>query len=109
MVLDPSLMRMADGRAGLRDGGWILINSDRMPQALALPARYQVATVDANLIVVKDRLGPRTAPIVNTAILGAFARATGLVGLEAVTEAARAAVAHADRDGGLRHRVSRPA
>ncbi|HIC93254.1 MAG TPA: hypothetical protein EYP09_03280 [Anaerolineae bacterium] len=37
-------------------------------------------------------LGTRTAPIVNTAILGAFSRITGIVGLEAVLEAVRETV-----------------
>jgi Pyruvate/2-oxoacid:ferredoxin oxidoreductase gamma subunit len=32
-------------------------------------------------------LGSRATPIVNTAILGAFAKATGLVGIDAVVEA----------------------
>jgi Pyruvate/2-oxoacid:ferredoxin oxidoreductase gamma subunit len=48
-----------------------------------------VATVDANAIAIKYKLGPQSAPIVNTAILGAFARATGIVGLEAIAEAVR--------------------
>ena len=51
-----------------------------------------MATVDANAIAVKYRLGPRNAPIVNTAILGAFARLTGIVSLETLCEAVRSAV-----------------
>ena len=49
--------------------------------------RYRIATVDANSIAVKYGLGSRATPIVNTAILGAFSAATGLVSLKAVTEA----------------------
>jgi Pyruvate/2-oxoacid:ferredoxin oxidoreductase gamma subunit len=48
--------------------------------------------VDANQIAFKYRLGPRNAPIVNTAILGAFAQLSGIIGLEALCEAVRAAV-----------------
>lgn len=43
--------------------------------------------VDAAGIAVAHRLGSPSNPIVNTAILGAFARATGLVGIAAVEEA----------------------
>lgn len=92
MVLDPSLMQVVDVTAGLKEGGWILINSEQAPESFRLPSTFRVATVDANRIAIKYRLGPRTAPIVNTAILGAFARITGIVSLEAVTEAVRAAV-----------------
>jgi Pyruvate/2-oxoacid:ferredoxin oxidoreductase gamma subunit len=48
--------------------------------------------VDANHVAFKYRLGPRNAPIVNTAILGAFARLSGIVGLEALSNAVREAV-----------------
>jgi len=92
MVLDPSLMLVVDVTAGLKPGGWVLINSDQAPEAFHLPAGFRVATVDANAIAIKYRLGPRTAPIVNTAILGAFARITGIVSLDAVTKAVQAAV-----------------
>ncbi len=92
MVLDPSLMQVVDVTAGLKEGGWILINSEQPPAAFPLPPQFRVATVDANAIAIKYRLGPRTAPIVNTAILGAFARITGIVGLEPVLAAVREAV-----------------
>jgi pyruvate ferredoxin oxidoreductase gamma subunit/2-oxoisovalerate ferredoxin oxidoreductase gamma subunit len=46
-----------------------------------------VATVNANTIARAHGLGSKTQPIVNTAILGAFAAGSGLVSLEAVCEA----------------------
>ncbi|MBI4719945.1 MAG: pyruvate ferredoxin oxidoreductase, partial [Chitinivibrionia bacterium] len=52
----------------------------------------RVAAVDANTIAWKHRLGSRSTPIVNTAILGAFARSTGLVGLDSVVKAVLEAV-----------------
>jgi len=48
--------------------------------------------VDANAIAIEHRLGPRQAPIVNTAILGACARVMGVASLEAVLEAIAEAV-----------------
>jgi len=89
IVLDPTLLQAVDVTAGLKEKGWIIINSDRPPEEFDLPRKFRVATVDANSIAVKHRLGTRTAPI---AILGAFSRITGIVGLEAVLEAVRETV-----------------
>jgi len=92
VVLDPTLLKAVDVTTGLKAGGWIVINSSRPPASFHLPACYRVATVDASAIAIRHRLGPANAPIVNTAILGAFARVTGLVGLEAILEAVREGV-----------------
>ena len=89
IVLDPTLLEAVDVTAGLKPGGWILINSGRPPRSFALPSHYRVATVDASAIAIRHRLGPASAPIVNTAILGAFARVTALVGIEALSDAVR--------------------
>lgn len=89
VILDPTLLPVVDVTAGLKPNGWILINSDRDPGTFRAFAEggWRVATVDAGTIAVEHHLGTRTNPIVNTAILGAFARVTGLVSLEAVIEA----------------------
>jgi 2-oxoacid:acceptor oxidoreductase gamma subunit (pyruvate/2-ketoisovalerate family) len=92
IVLDPTLLQAVDVTVDLRPGGWIVINSSRPPSAFGLPAGYRVATVDANAIAIRHRLGPSSAPIVNTAILGAFARTTGLVSLDALRAAVRETV-----------------
>ncbi|MFQ6101975.1 MAG: 2-oxoacid:acceptor oxidoreductase family protein [Anaerolineae bacterium] len=92
MVLDPSLMEVVDVTAGLKEGAWIVINSAQGAGVFGLPEKYKVATVDANAIAIKHHLGPSNAPIVNTAILGAFSRITGVVGLEAVCQATEEAV-----------------
>ena len=42
--------------------------------------------MDANRIAQENGLGSTTAPVVNTVILGAFAKITGLVGLKAILE-----------------------
>lgn len=88
IVLDPTLIAAVDVTAGLKAGGSILINSDRAPESYPeLLARYRVATVDASGIAAAHGIGSRTQPIVNTAILGAFARWSGLVELESVCDA----------------------
>lgn len=92
VVLDPTLIGMVDMIQGLKIGGCIVINSDRSPEEYGNFREYRVGTVDANKIAVAYGLGSRTHPIVNTAILGAFAKVTGIVGIEAVAEAIREAL-----------------
>jgi 2-oxoacid:acceptor oxidoreductase gamma subunit (pyruvate/2-ketoisovalerate family) len=88
IVLDPTLIGAIDVAAGLKAGGGILINSDRGPDAYPeLQARYRVATVDASGIAAAHGIGSKTQPIVNTAILGAFATWSGLVLLDSVCAA----------------------
>lgn len=90
VVLDPTLVDAVDVTAGLKPGGTVLINSDRPPESYTeLAERFRVATVDAGTIASRFGIGSKTQPIVNTAILGAFAAHTGLVQLESVCSAIR--------------------
>jgi 2-oxoisovalerate/pyruvate ferredoxin oxidoreductase gamma subunit len=85
IVLDPTLVEAIDVTGGLKTGGSILINSPRDPHDYkALRSKFRVATVDANTIARNHGLGSKTQPIVNTAILGAFAVYSQIVSLEAV-------------------------
>ena len=92
VILDPTLLEVMDVTAGLKPGGSVLLNSTDEPSSFEFHDRFRVGTVDANHIAFEYRLGPRNAPIVNTAILGAFSRLNGIVGLEALCEAVRTAV-----------------
>jgi len=92
LVLDPVLLQTIDVTAGLTDGGWILVNSSRRPEDLELPDRFSIGTSDATAIALANGLGSRTNPIVNTAIVGAFAALTGLVSLDSVLGAIPALV-----------------
>jgi len=91
VVLDPTLIHSVDVTTGLKRDGWVLINSDRAPEEFDLPEGFRVATVDANHIAVKHHLGSPTNPIVNTAILGAFARISEMVSLETLLDVIREA------------------
>lgn len=85
IVLDPTLVEAVDVTTGLKTGGSILINSGRDPDSYTdLARRFRVATVDANRIARAHGLGSANQPIVNTAILGAFAASGGCVSLDAV-------------------------
>ena len=89
IVLDAGLIKtkVAQVDKGLKAGGWILINSSEDPQGFEFPHDFSVATVDASSIALKHGLGTAQAPIVNTAILGAFAKLAGLVGLDSLLQA----------------------
>lgn len=87
VVMDPSLITAVDVTRGLKLGGWILINGTKgmdMPPAFT---SFRIATVDATRIALKHSLGTRTHPIVNTAMIGAFARVLGEPPLDAVIHA----------------------
>jgi 2-oxoacid:acceptor oxidoreductase gamma subunit (pyruvate/2-ketoisovalerate family) len=77
IVLDPTLVGPAIA-AGLKGGGWILVNSPQPPQDFrnSFP-RDRVATVDATSIARDNNLGTRSVPIVNTALAGAVGRMLG--------------------------------
>ncbi|MEK7449047.1 MAG: 2-oxoacid:acceptor oxidoreductase family protein [Planctomycetota bacterium] len=111
IILDPVLLNSIDVTEGLKKDGWILINSNKEPLCLEISSRrggsgtgkFRIATVDATGIAIKYSLGPRTTPIVNTAILGAFCRLpdtqskktqklTGLVKLKSLEKAIAAIV-----------------
>jgi 2-oxoacid:acceptor oxidoreductase gamma subunit (pyruvate/2-ketoisovalerate family) len=90
IILDPTLLKNPDTFKGFQGEGCVLINSRRNPEELATRpelAGLRIATVDAGAIAVRNRLGSAMSPIVNTAILGAFVRATGLCSIDAIEKA----------------------
>jgi 2-oxoacid:acceptor oxidoreductase gamma subunit (pyruvate/2-ketoisovalerate family) len=87
IVLDPVLLDTVNITAGLKEGGWIVVNTNRDLSGAEGLKTFRLATVDANKIALKYGLGSRSAPIVNTAIVGAFAGATKLLSLKAVLDA----------------------
>ncbi|MBI2267180.1 MAG: 2-oxoacid:acceptor oxidoreductase family protein [Armatimonadetes bacterium] len=90
VILDPTLIGSIPVTAGLKPRGTILVNSDQDADALGLEeGNFVTAVIDAASIAVKHHLGSKAIPIVNTAILGAFARFTGVVGIDAIVEAIR--------------------
>ena len=86
VVLDTTLLHVVDVTAGLKDGGTIILNTQKQPSDFKF-GKAAVFCVDATTIAVQNKLGTATNPIVNTAILGAFSRATGNVGMKAIEQA----------------------
>jgi len=84
VVLDRTLLAYEDVTAGLKPDGWLIVNSPRLPADLGMDGRFNTATADATSVCRELGLVLAGLTLVNTAILGAFARATGLVTVEAV-------------------------
>lgn len=87
VVLDDSLLDSANATEGLKPGGWLILNTRRESLDTGLLKRFQVATVDATGAAREAGLVVAGSVLVNTPMLGAFARATGLVDLEHLAEA----------------------
>jgi len=73
VVQDRTLLQNIDVTRGLKPGGWILINAPESFTGTPAFGAFSVATVDATRIALSHKLGSRTHPIVNTAMIGAFA------------------------------------
>ena len=85
IVLDESLLDVANVTKGLKRNGIIIINTRKKPSEIDL-AGYRVATVDATGIALELGLLVAGLPVVNTAMVGAFAKATGEIRIESVIE-----------------------
>jgi len=88
IVLDDSLLSNTSMFDKLADGGMIIVASKKKPEELkkelaALKNKYKLYSVDAYSIA-REEIGK---PIVNTALLGAFAKITKLVKVENLKEA----------------------
>jgi 2-oxoacid:acceptor oxidoreductase gamma subunit (pyruvate/2-ketoisovalerate family) len=84
VVLDRTLLQSISVTRGLKPGGWVLVNSPPPPPHPELFSGYRLAQVDATRIALNLGLGTRTHPIVNTAIMGAFARMLEMPPMEVI-------------------------
>lgn len=89
VVLDQALIRLTDVLGGLKEDGTVLVNTSRRADELGLETDRPVAVVDATAIALRRGLGSPSSPIVNTAILGAFARQCPSVPIEAIVGSIR--------------------
>lgn len=85
VVLDTTLLKVVDVTAGLKEGGIVILNTQKKSSDFSYKAK--VFCVDATTIAVDNKLGTATNPIVNTAILGAFSKAVGNVTMPSIEKA----------------------
>lgn len=83
VVLDHVLIEEDGVVDGLKPGGLIIINTPKPPEAYRFPG-MQVATADVTSLAVQVGLKPG---IVNSGIIGAFAKAGGLIEINTLTDA----------------------
>ncbi len=86
VVLAAQLVESINVAEGLKPGGIVIINSNKPPEFFKNYINGRVATVDATGIAINNNLGTRTAPIVNTAILGGLTKASSIVKIESILE-----------------------
>jgi pyruvate ferredoxin oxidoreductase gamma subunit len=80
VVLNPTLIKIANVEAGMSNGGRLVVNARG-----DLGLQHDSIYIDATRIALEIL----KIPITNTVMLGAFAAATGLVSLESMEEGAR--------------------
>ncbi len=83
VVLDGAMMGMKETTRGLSPNSTVLVNTPNKPENIPGLDSLRMAAVDATSIAI-DNIG---RPIPNTAMLGAFAKATGLLSLGSVNKA----------------------
>ena len=87
ILFDSALLKSVNVTEGLKDGGWILINSRKAPGEFTFDKNCRVATVDADGISLENKLGNAASPIINAAVAGAFARVVGNLPFDSVAGA----------------------
>ena len=86
IVLDSGLLDLVDVTEGLKKDGIVIVNTRKKPEEVNIQ-HTRIATVDATGIALELELLVAGLPVLNTTMLGAFARATEEVKLESVIEA----------------------
>lgn len=87
VVLDESLLEVGGATAGLKPGGVLIVNTTLPASALGVEGDFRTVTADVTGAATAAGVIVAGTPMVNTAILGSIAAATGLVGLEHIEAA----------------------
>ncbi len=90
LVQDSRLMQTIAVTHGMQPGGWALLNTPAGSDFSHLFSGFRLASIDATRIAMENGLGTRTHPMVNTAMIGAFARIMEVPPVDAVMDAIKA-------------------
>jgi 2-oxoacid:acceptor oxidoreductase gamma subunit (pyruvate/2-ketoisovalerate family) len=82
VVLDHMILHEVDVTAGLKPGGWIILNTPRPVEEHLFPG-YRTAVADVTRLGVEAGL---RKGIVNTGIIGALGRASGLIDIDVLAD-----------------------
>jgi 2-oxoacid:acceptor oxidoreductase gamma subunit (pyruvate/2-ketoisovalerate family) len=89
VVLDETILRGVNVTAGIQPDGIVIINSRKSPDQIDLPSSLRVAVTDATQSAINAGLIISGTVLFNTAILGGFSKATGLISMESIERALR--------------------
>ena len=94
IVLDTSLLHKVNVVEGARPGALVLLNCRECenPTPIPIEGPFRVAGVDAAKIALQYELGSKTAPVINTVMVGAFTRLAGNLALSNLLEAVETGV-----------------
>jgi 2-oxoacid:acceptor oxidoreductase gamma subunit (pyruvate/2-ketoisovalerate family) len=84
VVLDPTLLPSLNLEDKMGNGAVLILNSTKTPEDLYLKGYRRIGIADVTSVSVENRLTLAGVAILNTPILGAFVRITGLVSLPSV-------------------------
>lgn len=87
ILFEPNLLENPLVTAGVTEKTSILVNGASLPNSLKSKGQGRIFVVDATAIAQKLGLTALSFPIVNTAMLGAFAKASSLVDLNSIIRA----------------------
>ena len=86
IILDESIMEIVDVLKGLKKDGRILINTTKNPDDFDFSKKYNVATVDATGVAIKNDILVGGIPVVNTPILGAVPKILDRITLKSIQD-----------------------
>jgi 2-oxoacid:acceptor oxidoreductase gamma subunit (pyruvate/2-ketoisovalerate family) len=89
VVLDQSLLKYEEVISGLSSDGWLIVNSWLHPKELKIKGDFNIAAADATKVCRELGLMVGGLPMVNTAMLGAFAYATQIVDMPSIEKVIR--------------------
>jgi len=87
VVLDSTLTRIINVLEGAKQNAFLIINSVKGEKDLGINRHFSTFVVDATGIALELGLIVAGQPIASTPMLGAFSRATKLVGMESIGRA----------------------
>jgi len=89
VFLDPLFLTMPKAMEGFREGGILVVNTERNPEEIMVEKASKVGTVPATSIAVDLGLAVAGLPIPNTVMVGAVIKATSLASLNSAKQAVR--------------------
>jgi 2-oxoacid:acceptor oxidoreductase gamma subunit (pyruvate/2-ketoisovalerate family) len=86
VVMESNLFEEVNVTEGLKEGGHLIINSPLPADSFKDLDEYRVSTFDCSRVATACGLGNPPTPIINTVMLGALAKLTGMVRLESAIQ-----------------------